>query len=207
VKAASEVLAFDAAIPNGAPFPHFIASRFYTDDFAETLLQWLEAATWQLKETILFEQYQLGFSDFVHCSEIKGLWDATVLRRVRDTASRAFDAPLSDRINISAHKLLPGQFGGIHTDNVAGETHRLVVQLNRGRTGDSGGNLVFLTGPSPNDLAIAFKQISNSVAGFRLGERSYHAITRVRTGVRFTIIYTFLSEAANDGEYRYFRAS
>jgi hypothetical protein len=202
-----DVIALDTAFPRTTPFPHFVCPQFYTEKFAETLLTWLEAkADWQLKETILFEQYQLGFTDFKHCREIEGLWDGAVLARMRDRVSQAFGVELSSRINISAHKLLPGQFGNIHTDNEPGETHRVVVQLNRGRTADSGGNLVFLSGPSPMDLAVAFKQVSNSAAGFRLGERSYHAITKVKSGTRFTIIYTFLSEAAKDTDYRYFRA-
>jgi hypothetical protein len=202
------VIALDKAIPRTVPFLHFVSPQFYTEGFAETLLTWLETgADWQLKETTLFEQYQLGFNDFRHCREIAGLWDGAVLADFRDKASRAFGVKLSSRINISAHKLLPGQFGGIHTDNVPGETHRVVVQLNRGRAPDSGGNLVFLSGPSPNDLAVAFKQISNSAAGFLLGPNSYHAITRVKSGTRFTIIYTFLSEAARDSEYRYFHAA
>ena len=201
------VLAFAKAIPRTDPFLHFVSLQFYTDEFAETVLAWLEKADWQLKETLLFEQYQLGFSDFTHCREIEGLWNGAVLARMRDQVQSAFGVQLSSRINISAHKLQPGQFGGIHTDNVPGETHRVVVQLNRGRADDSGGNLVFLSGPSPADVAVAFKQASNSAVGFLLGERSYHAITRVKTGTRFTIIYTFLSNAAQDSEYRYFQAS
>jgi hypothetical protein len=207
MEADDRVLAFETAVPRTAPFPHFVSPQFYTPSFADTLLTWLESkAAWQLKETVLFEQHQLGFSDFKHCREIQGLWDGTVLARMRDRVSNAFGVAVSSRINISAHKLVPGQFGGIHTDNVPGETHRVVVQLNRGRAADSGGNLVFLSGPSPNDLAIAFKQVSNSAAGFLLGEGSYHAITRVKTGTRFTIIYTFLSDVASDSDYRYFRA-
>jgi hypothetical protein len=201
-------LAFDKVVPRTEPFPHFVSPQFYTPSFADTLLTWLEAkADWQLKETVLFEQYQIGLTDFKHCEEIRSLWDGAVLARMRDQVSRAFGVPLSSRINISAHKLLPGQFGGIHTDNLPGETHRVVVQLNRGRADDSGGNLVFLSGPSPNDLAIAFKQVSNSAAGFRLGPQSHHAITKVKTGTRFTVIYTFLSDAAKDSEYRYFVAA
>jgi len=204
-----DVLSFAQAYPRTSPFPHFLCPQFYTPRFADKLLTWMEsdAAGWYVKESINFEQYQLGFKDFTHCREIEGLWDPRVLARMRDVASRAFGFELGWRINISAHKLIPGQFGGIHTDNTPGETHRLVVQLNRGRADDSGGNLVFLSGPSPHDLEVALKQVSNSATGFLLGEGSYHAITRVKTGTRFTIIYTFLSAAANLDEYRYFNAA
>jgi hypothetical protein len=203
-----EVLAFETVVRKTAPYPHIVSPRFYTERFAETLLAWLESgATWRLKETVLFAQYELGFTKFRHCTEIQGLWDPAVLAHLRDRATRAFGTPVSGRINISAHKLLPGQHATIHTDNLPGETHRLVVQLNRGRASDSGGNLTLLSGPTPTDIAVVFKQVSNSAIGFGLGPASHHAISRVRTGTRFTVIYTFLSDAATDAEYNFFVAS
>jgi hypothetical protein len=208
IEADEGVLAFEPVFRKTAPYPHFISPRFYTERFAETLLAWLESgADWRLKETPLFAQYELGFGKFRHCTEIQGLWDPAVLARLRDQAGRAFGVPVSGRINISAHKLITGQHGSIHTDNEPGETHRLVVQLNRGRANDSGGNLVLLSGPTPADMAVVFKQASNSAVGFGLGPASHHAIGRVRTGTRFTVIYTFLSDAATDAKYNYFVAS
>lgn len=208
IEVADDVLAFETVFRRTVPYPHFISPRFYTEQFAETLLAWLESGTdWTLKETLLFAQYQLGFSRFRHYTQIQGLWDPAVLARLRDEAGRAFGVPVSGRINISAHKLVTGQHGSIHTDNEPGETHRLVVQLNRGRANDSGGNLVLLSGPTPADIAVVFKQASNSAVGFGLGRASHHAIGRVRTGTRFTVIYTFLSDAATDAKYNYFVAS
>jgi hypothetical protein len=202
-----EVLALETAVRRATPYLHIVSPRFYTEKFAETLLEWLESgAIWRLKETVLFKQYELGFSHFKDCTEIQGLWHPAVLAHLRDAASRAFGVSVSGRINISAHKLVSGQHGSIHTDNEPGETHRLVVQLNRGRASDSGGNLVLLSGPTTDDMAVVFKQASNSAVGFVLGPSSYHAIGRVRTGTRFTIIYTFLSDAATDAKYNYFVA-
>ena len=208
IKPSDKVLAFEYIVTRTSPFPHFISPRFYTEEFSNTLLSWLESTNaWNLKETALYAQYELGFSKVKDYPEIRTVSDGAVLARVRDEVSRVFNVPLSRRINISAHKLVPGQYGGIHTDNVPGETHRLVVQLNRGRSDDSGGNLVFLSGSSPQDVETVFKQKTNSAVGFPLGPGSYHAITQVKTGVRFTIIYTFLSAVASDAEYSYFVAN
>lgn len=204
-----DVLAFDRVARKTAPYPHFVSPRFYGDRFAQTLLTWLESdeAGWSLKETSLFAQYELGFTKFKHCAQIKGLWDATVLARLRDYVSCAVGAPVSGRINISAHKLLAGQHASIHTDNDPAETHRIVVQLNRGRADDSGGNLILLSGPMPSDMAVVFKQVSNCAVGFGLGAASYHAVGRVRAGTRFTVIYTFLAASATDDKYNYFVAA
>lgn len=197
-----DVLAFGTVVRRTAPYLHIVSPRFYTEQFAETLLRWLESgATWRLKEAALFKQYELGFTHFKHCSEIEGLWDPGVLARLRDAVSKGFGVPVSGRINISAHKLVAGQHGSIHTDNEPDETHRLVVQLNRGRASDAGGNLVLLSGPTTDDIAVVFKQTTNSAIGFGLGPASFHAIGRVRTGTQFTIIYTFFNEAVTAKNY------
>jgi Rps23 Pro-64 3,4-dihydroxylase Tpa1-like proline 4-hydroxylase len=206
--AANDVLAFDHVVRKTEPYAHIVSPRFYTEAFAGTLLDWLEAQQdWHLKEGILFEQYELGFSRFTHCKEIEGLWDGAVLARLRDAVTLAIGQPVSGRINIHAHKLVPGQFTNIHTDMIPEETHRLVVQLTRGRADDSGGNLMLLTGSRPADMSVVFKQNSNSAVGFKLGAESFHAVGRVKEGTRFTVIYTFLADSTPEGKYRNFVAS
>jgi hypothetical protein len=80
-----DILDFEAVVRRTAPYLHVVSPRFYTEKFAETLLEWLESgATWRLKETVLFKQYELGFGNFKHCAEIQGLWDPGVLARLRD---------------------------------------------------------------------------------------------------------------------------
>ena len=203
-----KVIAFETIVRKNVPYPHIVSPQFYTERFAETLLTWLESEpTWRLKATPHYAQYEFGFSEFKHCTEIQGLWDGAVLARVRDGVGRAFGIAVSSRINISAHKSVPGQHAYIHTDKVPGETHRIVVQLNRGRADNSGGNLILLKGSKPADMDVVFKQTSNSAVGFGLGAKSYHAVGRVHTGTRFTVIYTFLSDTATDDKYNYFVAS
>lgn len=205
---ANDVLAFDDVVLKSAPYAHIVSPQFYTDAFARILLDWLEAQQdWHLKEGILFEQYELGFSRFTHCKEIEALWDGAVLARLRDAVTAAIGQPVSGRINIHAHKLVPGQFTNIHTDMIPEETHRLVVQLNRGRADDSGGNLMLLTGSRPADISVVFKQSSNSAVGFKLGAESFHAVGRVKEGTRFTVIYTFLADSTPEGKYKNFVAS
>jgi hypothetical protein len=194
-----DVIAFDKVVRRTDPYLHIVSPRFYTEEFADTLLGWLETeSNWTLNESMGYQQYELGFNRFTHCKEIAGLWDGSVLAHIRDGVRRAIGFPVSGRINISAHKMLPGQQGYIHTDKVQHETHRLVVTLNRGRPADSGGNLVLLSGSRPADMSVVFKQTSNSAVGFALDPKSYHAIGRVRAGTRFTIIYTFFSDAVTD---------
>jgi Rps23 Pro-64 3,4-dihydroxylase Tpa1-like proline 4-hydroxylase len=199
MEVADDVLSFENVVRRTDPYLHVVSPRFYTERFAEILLGWLETeSNWALNESMRYEQYELGFSQFTHCKEIQGLWDGGVLARIRDGVTQAIGFPVSSRINISAHKMFPGQQTYIHTDKVPHETHRIVVTLNRGRPADSGGNLVLLSGSKPADMAVVFRQISNSAVCFGLDSKSFHAVSRVRTDTRFTIIYTFLSDAATE---------
>lgn len=194
-----DVLVFENVVQRTDPYLHILSPQFYSEPFADTLLTWLENQTdWNLHDSLHYQQYELGFSRFAHCKEIQGLWDGNVLAGIRDRAARAFGVALSSRINISAHKMVPGQHGYIHTDKIPHETHRVVVTLNRGRPADAGGNLVLLSGPKPADVAVVMKQISNVAVGFALDSKSYHAITRVKAVTRFSVIYTFLSDAVLD---------
>jgi Rps23 Pro-64 3,4-dihydroxylase Tpa1-like proline 4-hydroxylase len=199
IEVADDVLSFENVVRKTDPYLHVVSPRFYTEQFADTLLGWLETeSNWALNESMRYEQYELGFSGFTNCRDIQGLWDGGVLRRIRDGVTRAIGFPVSSRINISAHKMFPGQQTYIHTDKVPHETHRIVVTLNRGRPPDSGGNLVLLSGSKPADMAVVFKQISNSAVCFGLDSKSFHAVSRVKAGTRFTIIYTFLSDAVTE---------
>jgi hypothetical protein len=202
-----DVLVFGKQTKCALPYPHFVASPFYTEQFYNSLLVWLEQNdNWRLRTTSFYEQYERVFSLRRPCDGIEALWDGQVLGQIRNRVASAFDSPLSSRISISAHKLVPGQHIGIHTDRTDSETHRLVVQLSRGRSEDSGGNFVVLSGPSANNVERVFNQRPNAAIGFALGEDSYHAVTQVKSGTRFTIIYSFLSDEASDAEYQYFRA-
>ncbi len=197
-----DILVFDDVMQRNDPYLHILSPQFYSDRFADTLLTWMENnQDWNHHNSLHYQQYELGFTRFTHCKEIEGLWDGSVLAEIRDRASRAFGVPLSGRINISAHKMVPGQYGYIHTDKIPHETHRVVVTLNRGRPADSGGNLVLLSGSKPADVAVVLKQISNTACGFALDSKSFHAITQVKTDTRFTVIYTFLSDAVLNVAY------
>jgi hypothetical protein len=208
VRRLDDVLAFGKVVRKVEPYPHIVSPGFYTEQFAETLLDWLESEpTWKLKDTIRYAQYEFGFSQFKHCKAIEGLWNGAGLARLRQEVARASGVAVSNRINISAHKSVPGQHAYIHTDEVPEEVYRVIVQLNRGRPDNSGGNLILLAGSKPADMAVVFQQISNSAIGFELGAKSYHAVGRVHSGTRFTIIYTFLSDTAADDKYSYFVAS
>jgi Rps23 Pro-64 3,4-dihydroxylase Tpa1-like proline 4-hydroxylase len=90
------------------------------------------------------------------------------------------------------HKLAPGQRIRIHNDYIAGqESHRVLVQLNRGWTDDNGGVLLFFGSEDAGDIRKAFRPLHDSCVAFEISQQSHHAVTPVARGERYTLVYSF----------------
>jgi Rps23 Pro-64 3,4-dihydroxylase Tpa1-like proline 4-hydroxylase len=104
-----------------------------------------------------------------------------------------FETTLADRWNIVVHKMLPNQRIGVHNDapGAESETHRLVAHLNRGWKEQDGGYFVLLDSNNPNENVRIFQPLHNTAIGFALFDKSYHSVSKIEQGVRYTIVYSF----------------
>ena len=99
---------------------------------------------------------------------------------------------MSERIDITAHQLVPGQRIRLHNDFIPGyETHRLLIQLNQGWDVANGGLLMFFNSADPADIHKIFLPLHNSAVVFAISASSYHAVTPLSGGERFTLVYSF----------------
>ncbi|MEL0254191.1 MAG: 2OG-Fe(II) oxygenase, partial [Novosphingobium sp.] len=71
------------------------------------------------------------------------------------------------------------------------ETHRLLVQFNRGWPFENGGLLMTFASERAEDLAEAFVPMHGSAFAFEISPRSFHAVSTIHNGERFTLVYTF----------------
>ncbi|CAA9890973.1 conserved hypothetical protein [Candidatus Methylobacter favarea] len=128
------------------PFPYCVCNQALSPQLCLELLTWLENdAPWKLVETDFYEQYEFSFFDVQLPSEISFLTSPEYLSQVKNQVERLFSVKLETRIDFTAHKLISGQRIRIHNDNIPGcETHRLLIQLNRGWKDENGGMLMFL---------------------------------------------------------------
>jgi Rps23 Pro-64 3,4-dihydroxylase Tpa1-like proline 4-hydroxylase len=93
-----------------------------------------------------------------------------------------------------AHQIVDGQRIAIHNDFLGGEeTHRLVLQLNRGWSENEGGMMMLFSDPGPESVCQILRPLSRSAVGFEIGPNSYHAVSRVSCAVRYTLVYSFYS--------------
>jgi Rps23 Pro-64 3,4-dihydroxylase Tpa1-like proline 4-hydroxylase len=108
-----------------------------------------------------------------------------------------FQARLRGAAEVIVHRLVPGQTIKIHNDHRPdGETHRLLIQLNRRWSESDGGLLLLFKDRHPEAICRAIRPIHRSGFAFAISDRSYHAVATVHAGERFTLVYSFSDKAA-----------
>jgi hypothetical protein len=181
------------------PFPHFFSPAALIGDASLLVLEWFEAsAPWRLVESDFYEQYEFSFWDVGVPSHLSFLKDQPFLNALKVKMEEVFVTRLKESIDITAHQLIPGQRIRIHNDYIPErETHRLLIQLNRGWADENGGLLLFFNSPNPADVHQIFRPTHNSAVGFAISPNSNHAVSIIHSGERFTLVYSFYAEAAH----------
>jgi Rps23 Pro-64 3,4-dihydroxylase Tpa1-like proline 4-hydroxylase len=180
-------------VARSTPFPHAVAAHALEPALADNVLKWLEnTATWRLRVESFYEQYEINLHEAVLPERVAPALSDSMIASLR---SRMV-APLTDQklilTEVNAHKLLPGQTIKIHNDYIGGaETHRLLVQLNRDWTDDCGGMLMLFAGPRVEDVTRLIRPRHASGMAFEISPVSYHAVSTIRSGERYTIVYSF----------------
>lgn len=188
-----------SAEPRHLPFDHVAIGQVFEPAFAEELRAWLAAsADWVSADRGFYRQFEFELAHICLAGPVKRLVRREVLAKLLRTCETQFGVPLFSGVSITAHKLVPGQFIGIHTDTPSArhglETHRLVVQLNEGADTLTGGELqLFAARHAPP--ACAYAPAHNSGVAFALTAASFHAVAPVRSGERFSLIFTFRAAA------------
>jgi Rps23 Pro-64 3,4-dihydroxylase Tpa1-like proline 4-hydroxylase len=178
------------------PFEYFTGSDIFCDGFDLDLLEWLEQYdSWKLVEKDFYEQYEFSFFDVELPSKLSRLTEGSFLDGVRAEIEQIFQTSLSSKIDFSAHKLISGQRIRIHNDFIEGqESHRLLIQLNRGWVDENGGLLMLFNSGDPNDIHKIFSPVHNSAVALEISPNSNHAVSTVYAGGRYTLVFSFYRE-------------
>jgi len=175
------------------PFPYFVAMQPLGETVSSAFLRWLESeAPWKLVETDFYEQYELSLFDVPLPPVFHFFTQRPFLDDLRTKVEQIFGCHLSERIDCTAHKLVPGQRIRIHTDFIpGGETHRVLIQLNRGWQESHGGILMFFNSMEASDVHRIFPPANDSAVGFAISQKSNHAVSTIHGGERFTLVFSF----------------
>ncbi len=175
------------------PFPYFTAEEGFGEVISSAFLEWLEnEAPWKLVEKDFYEQYEFSLLDAPLPPHLMFITERRFLDELRMKVGKVFGRQLSERIDCTAHKLVQGQTIRIHNDFIPGEeTHRLLLQLNRGWSDTQGGYLMLFNSQDPSDVHKVFVPTNDSVFGFAISEKSNHAVSTIHGGERFTVVFSF----------------
>jgi Rps23 Pro-64 3,4-dihydroxylase Tpa1-like proline 4-hydroxylase len=189
-------LDLSAAISRTQPFMYFTVDRVVTADLELALLEWFESqAPWRLMVMDFYEQYEFDFQDADLPRRLKPLFCEETLAELRQEVGTLLGASLKRRIDITAHKLNRSQKIRIHNDaRPDGETHRFLIQLNRGWDQANGGLLMLFSGPEVETLEEVISPTSRSGFGFEISNSSYHAVSQVYRGNRYTLVFSFYAD-------------
>ena len=178
------------------PFPYFTAAASLDQDAVSSLLNWFEGvAFWKLVQTDFYEQHELDWDGDASQTPLAFLTNQSFLENVRKDAGKLFGLSFSDRVEWTVHKLVPGQRIRIHNDLLAGgETHRVVLHINRRWSLSHGGFLMFFNSADPMDVHRVLMPQNGSLVGFEISEKSSHAVSLVLDGERFAIVYSLYAD-------------
>lgn len=181
-----------------APFPHFMTSELVHPDSADALLRWLEQeAPWRLRIADFYEQNELSLLRGELPQAVAEFIAPTFIESIANELAERLDAPPLELVDVCTHLLEAGQTIRIHNDHLGGneETHRLVVQLNRGWSIEQGGLLMLFSGDAPETVTDVILPVHRSAFGFEISERSHHAVSTIVTGSRISLVYTYRKAA------------
>ena len=175
------------------PFPYVLSLESLEWDASYQVLAWFESgAPWRLVETDFYEQFEFSLLDAQLPPELIFLQTPDFLTTVRSRVADLFGTVLGERVDVTAHRLVPGQRIRLHNDFIAcAETHRLLIHLNRDWKDENGGFLLFFRSGNPSGTPKVFRPVHNSAVAFAITPESYHAVSALYAGERFTLVYSF----------------
>ena len=175
------------------PFHHALQENALSDVDSEILLSWLESdAPWNLKIAEFYQQYEFNFKGLELPDSIARIFSKESISGIKEDIEQLFLVDLSDKVDISAHKLIKNQSIEIHNDFVPRqETHRVLIQLNRGWVDANGGVLMIFSDSTPGNVSSSFMPLHNTAFAFEISPRSFHAVSTINSGERFTIVFSF----------------
>lgn len=173
------------------PFRYATLTECFTPQIGEHVLEWFERdAPWTAKRTDFYEQYEFSCWDSTSTAA-SYLTRRDVLYTIDTAMTGMFGFEFEPDISVVCHKLESGHRIGIHNDYlVGGESHRLTIQLNRGLTDTDGGFLMLFSSGDPVDVHRVLRPQHLSALAFEISPSSFHAVSKVHGGVRYTVIYS-----------------
>ncbi|WP_340027402.1 2OG-Fe(II) oxygenase [Paenibacillus sp. FSL H7-0940] len=187
------------------PYFHFKVEQFFDSKVAGHLLSWLQDTNlYRTVEGGFYKQTMFPITTDRLPEDLQNLFDEKNRNQIQKKAEQYFETMFHDSFLITAHRLLPTEKTLIHNDYLAdpyhmkyGFTHRIIVYINDQWKREDGGVLGVYASDQSSDLVHTYEPIHNSAIGLAFSPNSYHDVSEVVGGERYTINFTFLSKSPN----------
>jgi hypothetical protein len=179
--------------PRSTPFTHFLRLDAADADAASATLDWLEESDpWIVRVGPNHHFYELMLRE-VPPPRTASLLFRESWEEVRAECSRAFGIEFHSP-TLAIHKMQPGCHVPVHTDYGTNDvSHRFIIHLNRGWEESNGGFLFLLDAEHRHEFHEDHRYYlpqHRLGVGFEVSARSYHSVSEVLAGTRYTLCYS-----------------
>lgn len=173
------------------PRKHYFIPQVFTPEVTEILLDWFETnAPWEIIKQNFYEIAGFNIQKNITPKSIKNILFNEYLNLLSTDIQDQIHCSFLSNPQIEAHKLTKGQYVGIHCDDNQNQV-RLVVQLNRHWKLEYGGCLILFNSNRLNDIGRVYIPQNNTGIIFNVGRKPYHAVSKVYSGERYSIVFIF----------------
>jgi hypothetical protein len=172
------------------PYPHAWIAQLFPSDANREMRSWLNSCDcWEHTVTDFYEQYEFSLQNRKLPEPLAFLTSGEMVAALIAWMTSTFAVPELVVSDVVVHCLHPGHKIGIHNDHIEdGETHRLLIQLSDDLVG---GDLLMFDGMDARSLRRVIKPKFGTAFAFAISTISYHAVSTVEKGLRYTLIYSF----------------
>ncbi len=176
------------------PYRHAWIPHLFPPYANDSVLEWMERELpWKLTTTSFYQQLEFSLADVSLPGKLGFLTSGSTMSECCRWLRDNLGAPEIEPASIVAHLLVKDHDIGLHNDFLPnGETYRLILQLGRDVTG---GKTVLFRTRSLSSVFRVINPLHGTAFAFEISECSYHAVSRVRGGHRFSIVYSFRPSA------------
>lgn len=174
-----------------APYPHLRLYPVLGPTLAKRVLCWLQGAdAWQRDVRSFSRHDSFALTPAIVPTEAGSAVSPRLLMAMRGELRSRLQVDLKPFAWIEAHRSTKRDRIGIHTDEGVNEV-RVALNLNSGWTEGRGGLLSLQDRPVGPRKRVEYSPFHNSATAFRTTPTSYHRVSPINGGRRYTLLYRF----------------
>ena len=174
-----------------SPYRHVRLYPILDPALAQRALSWLHRTeAWARQEGDFYRHDSFSLTPEVVPPDVEGVVSPNTLGTLRALLQLRFATEVESFAHVEAHRSTERDDIGLHTDADVSEI-RLMLNLNARWAPGQGGVLQLQDRPGPACRRVRYRPLHNSATAFRTATDSYHRVSSMQEGERYTLLYRF----------------